>query len=368
MSEVSQELMTDSYFEDPAGDYYDHESGKSYSLRDEQPSQSTEQAQTQQPQQAQQEEQAQQPPQPQPQQPQPQQPQQEQQSQPQPQPQQQAQSDPFAFLKSGDDGSEVFDANTALEFLQPKKAPAQSVLEQPQQAQQQAQQQPQQPAQQEPSEVELVQQNLNRPFEYYKQYRSQGYDADTAVILAQQQVEADVQAFQYDKRFSEMESKFSAREKQLQEERETVRLEPKAEQNIFNTAKSMNMSVEQFNQLMFDRRYGGDRLIQFFNAMNPDKAKLKGQELQGALQSWYTRTMSDPGMAEAMAELAQARVYKSLMPKIIQHARQTAQNVGQQNSRARVAAPNRNSRGRVSAPKTDALDDYLSNNRHIPTV
>lgn len=350
MSDVSQESMADSYFEDPSGDYYDEGTGKAYSVRSEAPApaQEPQQPAAQTPPPAQQSQQNVQPAQQSAQQP------------PAPAPQ----NDPFGFLQQGEDGTARFDADAALSFLQPKGAQAQPVYEQPPQAAP-----PPPSAQPERSPLEYMEQNLNRPFEYFEQYTRMGYDANTAMTLAKQQIQADLQAHSYDMRFAELEGKLTAKEQEIQQARETARLEPRAEQNIMATAKNLNMSVDQFNQLMFDRRYGGDVVLNLFGAMNPDKANLAGAQLQQELQSWYVRTMANPAMANTLAELAQARVYKSLMPKIIEHARSTERNVAAQNQRASMAAPNQTNRpGRVQQSQPDAFDRYLSNDRSVPTV
>ena len=188
----------------------------------------------------------------------------------------------------------------------------------------------QQPKQQEQyvDNDEQVRKNALAAIERQRYYMGQGNDAQTAMAMAERDINDELQKYFLESRFQKMQEEFDAKwktkEEELKNEREVAVAEPQAQKNLMGVCSkyAQGMAAETLHKAIFDINIGGQFLLDLFSMQNPDKANLVGDHLQKSMNDWFVKNAAkNERFVETLAINAinriQAKVYPELA-KIIQ--------------------------------------------------
>lgn len=248
-----------------------------------------------------------------------------------------------AFYK--EDGS--LDVAKALELFNSKQEPkaSQQLPQQPIQQPTQAPAAPQAPQQQPQADPQAqMRENALAALKLQRYYMSQGFDAETAMAKAEQDIDAHLREYLVKSEMQKMREEFEKKEQALREEikneRELAIAEPQAQKNLMNACNqyAKGLASETLQKAIFDINIGGQFLLDLFSIANPDKANLVGDPLNKAMNDWFVKNAAkNPKFVDSLAVNAINQIQKRVYPEMAKLIQQNAAN--------RTAAQQRNKPG-----------------------
>jgi hypothetical protein len=219
---------------------------------------------------------------------------------------------------------------------------------------------PQQPIQQTPLEPQIAKPEQIQPvatdphaqtrenalaaIKLQRYYMQQGFDAETAMAKAEQDIDAHLQQYFMKSEMQKMREEFDKEKAALREEvkseRELAIAEPQAQKNLMNICNqyAKGLAAETLQKAIFDVNIGGQFLLDLFSITNPDKANLTGEQLHKTMNDWFIKNAAkNPKFVESMAINAINQIQKRVMPEMAKMI--------QQNAVQRTATQQRNNQG-----------------------
>lgn len=162
-----------------------------------------------------------------------------------------------------------------------------------------------------------------------RHFISQGYDAETAMTLAEQKIDEHLNSFHMNSKIQKMQEDFDNRLKEFQEnakaERELAMAEPLTQKNLMAVCNKYahGLPAETLQKAIFDANIGGSFLMDLFAISNPDKTNLVGESLNKAVNDWFIKNgAKNERFVESLAvnalNLIRSRVHPEMI-KIIQN-------------------------------------------------
>lgn len=256
-------------------------------------------------------------------------------------------ADPFSFMDTAEDGTQSFNALSALDFLERKNGDgaqqSQPFKHEAPQVTPAAEKPPVDPnAPAELTHEQQVRMNLNRHGDYMQDALNANHTLEQAYAYAQQKTNEDINSYLHGKEMddlrSEMDEKYNAGEAAKTHEQEMTEARPKSTANLHEVAKSGGYgTVEQFQQTLMNPAYGGIDAINFlFDMQNPGKQYGSTEELSTAMQDWFVKFTSDKQSLAFLESMVRANITNQRLPEIGQAFR---------NAKIKVDGENANGKG-----------------------
>lgn len=253
------------------------------------------------------------------------------------------QPDPFSFTEMGEDGKEIFDPMSAMDFIQRKK----EGKSEPEVGFQYEEKPPIQSEQEQAPQVDYeqsVKQVYLAGFDYLDAFLQDGYDYDDAVKLAKQAAQNDLNNYLQEKKISDMEnrlrSEFEGKKELAQNISEIEKLRPVSTRNLHEMASEGGYkNIEHFQQALMTPGLGGDAIQYLFNRDNQGKTFKSTEEVAQAMQDWFIKFSADKTALRFLEEITRSRIAIRNLPKIVSEARKTKERVSETNARAKGITP-----------------------------
>lgn len=231
---------------------------------------------------------------------------------------------PDEYLKGfyAEDGT--LDVQKALNLFNNQNNQQQPIQQQPQtpkveQQQPQAQVQPQKQV----DPQEQARENMLAALRLQQQYVQAGYDPQTAMKMAENDINTHLNSLFMQKEINSMKEEFAKREEALRQEikneRELAIAEPKAQKNLMMACSKYanGMAAETLQKAIFDVNIGGNFLLDIFMISNPDKSNLIGEPLHKAINDWFIKNAAkSEKFVDALATHAIGRIQQKVYPEM----------------------------------------------------
>ena len=267
------------------------------------------------------------------------------------------------FYRQGEDGSQVFDPQTAHGFLFNQNSPRFTYQDR-RQAPQQPTGHPAVPAGQNPQQEEVP--AWKKPFVERENYQNaqldlglfavnqmrerlgQNLDPTTAEFLAAQEQairqhvrETVVPQWEHEQSMSRAEQAAKDQDRQMNQ----VRYEGMTQTNIGALANKVGLDFGALQEFLFGhtgpdgKHVGGpatDYVYQMFDLMNPDKGNLTGQDYSNAMVSWWNEFASNPSNLTMLYEMGLARFQRDNWSNLVGQVGATKEQSIRQQNRAQM--------------------------------
>ena len=201
-----------------------------------------------------------------------------------------------------------------------------------------------------------------------QEYINRGYDAATAIQLATNDINGNIQDHMSDYMLERQTDSMGVAEKSYAEKVEAAQLEPRSTTNINRVAQEFGYkSVQSFKDALFHKDYGGQAINFLFDQANPNwKEDFKGnqQGLTDSFNNFFTKFTANETNTQYLANQVKMIATQKLNPQLIKQVRGQTQAQELAKGGSTTIKPNSKNLS-PDAPKPDALDDWLKNDSRI---